>query len=204
MDEKMKLLRNVLIYLEENYESEYLSEMFCISEVDFNFELPNEEILQNSEIESESLFDILDSFDTPSGVKPLRECRAHRPRKRDLSELSKKLETTWASDLFMIIDDNGYKDSEVYKRAGVSKQTFSKIRNDLYYQPKRDTAIQLCIGLMLNIDQSIDLLLKAGFGLSNSSKRDLVVRYFIENSIYDIYELNDILYELNLELFSIS
>ena len=61
----------------------------------------------------------------------------------------------------------------------------------------------MCIGLKLNLDQSIDLLAKAGFALSNSSKRDLVVRYFIEHKIYDINEINEILYEFNLDLFNV-
>lgn len=122
---------------------------------------------------------------------------------KDFDRFLERIESTWCSEVFLLIDENNFKDSAVYKRAGISKQTFSKLRKDLNYRPKRDTAIQMCIGLKLNLDQSIDLLAKAGFALSNSSKRDLVVRYFIDHKIYDINEMNEILYEFKLDLFNV-
>jgi hypothetical protein len=115
-----------------------------------------------------------------------------------------KIKDTWQQSVFHFIDLKGYKDPDVYKRANLSKQTFSKIRSDMYYQPNKDTALQMCIGLMLNIDETKDLLAKAGFALSNGIKRDLVVRYFIENEIYNVDELNLILDELSLKLFPIN
>ena len=115
-----------------------------------------------------------------------------------------KIKDTWQQAVFHFIDLKGYKDPDVYKRANLSKQTFSKIRSDMYYQPNKDTALQMCIGLMLNIDETKDLLAKAGFALSNGIKRDLVVRYFIENEIYNVDELNLILDELSLKLFPIN
>lgn len=114
------------------------------------------------------------------------------------------VEETWQQALFKWIDDKELKDPDVYKRANISKQTFSKIRGDINYQPNKDTSIQLCIGLKLNIDDSLDLLRKAGYSLSNSIKRDLVVKYFIENRIYNIDELNLVLEELELKLFPIN
>ena len=114
------------------------------------------------------------------------------------------VEETWQQALFKWIDDKELKDPDVYKRANISKQTFSKIRGDINYQPNKDTSIQLCIGLKLNIDDSLDLLKKAGYSLSNSIKRDLVVKYFIENRIYNIDELNLVLEELELKLFPIN
>ena len=75
---------------------------------------------------------------------------------------------------------------------------------DINYKPNKDISIQLCIGLKLNIDDSLDLLKKAGYSLSNSIKRDLVVKYFIENRIYNIDELNLVLEELELKLFPIN
>lgn len=120
-----------------------------------------------------------------------------------LRDLRNKIKSSWCSEVFWIIDENEYKDSEVYKRAGISKQTFSKFRKDIHYQPKRDTAIQMCIGLKLNLDKTIDLLSKAGFGLSAASERDLVIKYFIENRKFNIYDINEVLYDLGLDEFSI-
>ncbi len=114
------------------------------------------------------------------------------------------VETTWQEMVFKWIDSKELKDSDVYKKANISKQTFSKIRSNEGYQPNKDTAIQMCFGLELGIDDSLDLIGKAGFNLSNSIKRDLVVRYFIENEIYNVDELNIILDELKLKLFPIN
>ena len=115
-----------------------------------------------------------------------------------------EVKSTWQEVVFSIIDEKEYKDPEVYKRANLSKQTFSKIRCDNKYQPNKDTAIQMCIGLKLNIDDTLDLLAKAGYTLSNSIKRDLVVRYFIENEIYNVDEMNLVLDEFKLKLFPIN
>lgn len=122
----------------------------------------------------------------------------------DEDDFIDNLDSSWQESLFKLIDKKGYKDPEVYHRAQISKQTFSKIRSDKYYQPNKDSAIQLCIGLKLNIDETIDLLAKAGYTLSKSLKRDLVVRYFIEHCIYNILDLNVVLNEMQLKLFPIN
>jgi hypothetical protein len=123
---------------------------------------------------------------------------------RSLSDIDEILEATWQEMVFRWIDHKEMKDSDVYKRGNISKQTFSKIRSNVDYQPNKDTAIQMCFGLELGLDDSLDLIGKAGFSLSNSIKRDVVVRYFIENSIYEVDTLNITLDELGLKLFPIN
>ena len=123
---------------------------------------------------------------------------------RTLNNLDKMLEATWQEMVFRWIDSKELKDSDVYKKGNISKQTFSKIRSNVDYQPNKDTAIQMCFGLELGIDDSLDLIGKAGFILSNSIKRDVVVRYFIENNIYEVDTLNITLDELGLKLFPIN
>lgn len=105
--------------------------------------------------------------------------------------------------LFKIIDELDYKDSDVYKRSFVSKQTFSKIRSSEEYHPDRDTAIKLCFGLRLSLKAANDLLKKAGYTLSRSSRRDLVFEYFFINSEYDLMLINESLYELNQEILKV-
>ena len=205
---KRQLLRRVKRYVDQNFidvlvcESRLpdgevdkdLGSCLAILDDDFNFTI-DESVSQELVEENRTL--------TPSCKRSEEVTLCYSLKKEpklDLIKLSERLETTWCSDLFWIIDEKGYKDSEVYKRAGISKQTFSKLRKDIDYHPKRDTAIQLCFGLKLNLDQALDLLAKAGFTLSNSSKRDLVVKYFLENEIYDINEINYVLYEFKLEI----
>ncbi len=115
--------------------------------------------------------------------------------------------STWQQSVFSIIDKRyesnpvEWKDSKVYKRAMISKQTFSKIRNETNYHPDKETAVKMCFGLRLNIDETIDLLAKAGYTLSMSIKQDLVVRYFIDHKDYDVMNLNGMLYEFNLPCY---
>lgn len=111
--------------------------------------------------------------------------------------------STFQEEVFKLIDKNNYNDAEVYKRAFISKQTFSKIRKDSFYHPDKDTAIKICLGLKLSLNDAIKLLEKAGYTLSFSIKRDLVFRYFLLNKEYDILILNETLYKLDMPLLSV-
>lgn len=111
--------------------------------------------------------------------------------------------STFQEEVFKLIDKNNYNDADVYKRAFISKQTFSKIRKDRLYHPDKDTAIKICLGLKLSLNEAISLLEKAGYTLSFSIKRDLVFRYFLLNKEYDVLILNETLYKLDMPLLSV-
>ena len=93
-----------------------------------------------------------------------------------------------------MIDERHLKDSEVYKRANISRQHFSKIRNNPAYQPKKATVLALAIALELTADDTRLLLERAGFALTRADARDVIVEYFIDHGQYDIYEINLALY----------
>lgn len=96
--------------------------------------------------------------------------------------------------LIRMIDERNLLDPDVYKKANIDRKHFNHIKNDKYYRPKKETAIALAIGLKLNLNETNTLLERAGFILSNSSKFDLIIKYCIENNIYNIYEINEILF----------
>jgi len=88
---------------------------------------------------------------------------------------------------------------EVYKKSNISKAVFSKIRSNRDYQPSKSTALAFCIGLELNLVESRTLLEKAGYGFSNSSKQDVIVKYFIEKKKYNIFDVNEVLFNEDLQ-----
>ena len=117
-----------------------------------------------------------------------------------LSDYLSQSETTFSEYLRDLLIERGGKDSEVYKRAEVSKQLFSKILCNRDYQPTKSTAIQLAIGLQLDLVGTQKLLEKAGYSLTRSSKADLVVQYCIERRIYSVTFINEALYDCALPL----
>lgn len=100
--------------------------------------------------------------------------------------------------LFSFIEKKGITDVECYKRANIDRRTFSKIRSDDEYRPSKSTAIALGIALRLDSREFSDLLKSAGFALSGFHKEDVIVSYFISHGIYDIYALNEALFEYGL------
>ena len=117
-----------------------------------------------------------------------------------LASFLEQHEKTFSEYLLDLLKERDGKDSEVYKRAEVSKQLFSKILNNPGYQPTKSTVIQLAIGLQLDLPQTQKLLEKAGFALTRSSKADLVVQYYIERRVYSVTFINEALYDSGLPL----
>lgn len=118
----------------------------------------------------------------------------------DLESLLNHTDAGFSETLLKLIDRSGKKDSEIYKKACISRQHFSKIRNNPHYQPTKPTAIALALALELDLEGTYDLIGRAGFTLSKSSKFDLIIRYFIENKEYNVVAINVALYEFDQPL----
>lgn len=130
---------------------------------------------------------------------PCTPC-APMPMMASLPEFLKQEDAGFTETLLKLIDKTGKKDSEIYKKANLSKQHFSKIRNNPGYRPTKQTAIALALALELNLEQTKDLIGRAGYALTNSSKFDLIIRYFIERGQYNVVEINMALYEFDQSL----
>ena len=107
-----------------------------------------------------------------------------------LQERMKHLSDTFSEYLMYLINNKKLSNADVYKRAIVDKKVFSKIKNNPDYHPQKLTALCLCVGAKLNLDEARDLLARAGYALSPCDKTDIIFSYFIENKIYDMIELD--------------
>ena len=133
-------------------------------------------------------------------MMPCAPMAAPAPKAPSLPDFLKKADAGFTETLLKLIDKTGRKDSEIYKKANLSKQHFSKIRNNPDYKPTKPTAIALALALELDLEQTRDLIGRAGFALTNSSKFDLIIQYFIEQGNYNVVEINIALYEFDQSL----
>ncbi len=129
----------------------------------------------------EDLFDLREGFLDEDGIEDLEE---------NLSKRMRHLSDSFADYLLYLINRKGMENADVYKRAIVDKKVFSKIKNNRNYHPQKLTALCLCVGAKLTMDETKDLLARAGYALSPCDKTDIIFSYFIEHGIYDMIELD--------------
>jgi O-acetyl-ADP-ribose deacetylase len=152
--------------------------------------------------ESFNRHDAIDSSEdvyrnVPSHIK--RQEKTSIQKVRDWKGLEDEIGETFSVALLRLIDERGKTDVEIYRQANIDRKLFSKIRSNKDYQPSKMTAIALSVALHLNLDETKDLIGRAGFALTKSNLSDIIFMYFIEHKIYDIYEINKVLFIYNLK-----
>ncbi len=128
-------------------------------------------------------------------AKAAMECSA-----KSIEEAVAGVGQTFAEKLMILIKEHGMTNAQFYTRANIRKSHFSKIKNNPDYQPKKSTVFACAIALELGCEGAKDLLARAGYAISPSSKFDLAIQYFIENGVYDIIKIDTVLYDMELPL----
>lgn len=140
------------------------------------------------------------SIRMPGAAMPGAPSRTGATLDAEIAQLVATLDAPFSTTLLALIDARGMTDAEVYHRANISRQLFSKIRGNESYRPSKQTVVALAIALELDMSATQDLLARAGFTLSKSSRFDVIVRFFIERGIYDLFQLNEVLFAYDLPL----
>ncbi len=172
-----ELLGEVASYVDEHYVDEYLAH--------------RRRRLQNVEVRS---------LKKPEFGVFEKSMPAPRMAPSSLDILMENLDEPFSQTLLRLIDAKGKTDVQVYKRANIDRKLFSKIRSNEGYMPSKRTAIALAVSLELSLDETADLLARAGFALSHAVKFDVIVEYFLRSGKYDIFEINEVLFRFDQPL----
>lgn len=126
--------------------------------------------------------------------------RLFKRKDRSLVHMLHNVDITFSEALLKWIIKKGKTEPEVYKKANVDRKLFSKIKNNKNYRPSKGNAVALALGLELSLAETKELIGKAGYALTYSSKFDIIIEYFISQGNYDVFEINEVLFAFDQPL----
>lgn len=200
-----KLFRGVTSFIDENYIREQTLRQYGLADDGSASDARLEQALRMRERQiyaDAAMPELFESAPMPMMAMPTPTSKGVSRQKapKNLTQLLAETDAGFSETLLSLIDKTGKKDSEIYTKANVSRQHFSKIRNNRDYKPTKATAIAFAIALELNLEDTKDLIGRAGYALTNSSKFDVIIMYFIREGNYNMFDINAALFEFDQSL----
>jgi hypothetical protein len=187
-----KLLGGAKGYVASKYEAP--AEAKFSREVNVRYSLCLKRDKQN-ESKSGAQFSLKDNYNAKS-VSAFMQSMSVSAATPEIEGLEASIDMSFVDKMLDYINQKQLRDSTVYKAAQVDRRLFSKIVSDRTYKPSKDTCIAFVLALQLSLDEATDMLSRAGYTLSHSSKRDVIIEYFIREKVYNLNDINEILFRL--------
>lgn len=185
-----KLFSDIAEYIDDNYVDEHTD--------DYSERLRRMNAFRAKEMFCES--SVCEEADEEIDMLMTAPMAVASKKVKSLDDALGQIDESFSEMLLRKIDESGMTDAECYKKANIDRKLFSKIRSDKLYKPSKPTAIAFAIALELPLDETKDMLMKAGFALSHSNKFDIIIEYFIENKNYNVFEINEALFAFDQSL----